>query len=252
MLLAGQSVGADFLHEFKHDSTTRFIVVDPDPVEGGALYNAVGHDPNTSDVFFKEGPGARLAGYLSVLMAEQSSGKRPVRVSEILVNKTVSANVRCCFEWGATDAVPALGVTVRTDYAGKFKPPSVCETIASQQIDSGSRVIYADAGACDDGAVSAARGRGVWVIEGDQDPNDPPAGPQIIGYTVKSFREEVDYAIRNFLAHTLPRSHHIDIGIATEAVNFFPTNLVPRKISDQLADYKGEHLNCWTSGRVDC
>ena len=78
VLLAGQFVGADFVHEFKRDPDTRFVIVDPDPING-PLYDAVSNNPNTSDVFFIEGPGARLAGFLGTLMAEQSSEKRPAR-----------------------------------------------------------------------------------------------------------------------------------------------------------------------------
>ena len=63
---------------------------------------------------------------------------------------------------------------------------------------------------------------------------------------MKNFRQEVDYAIRNFVAHTLPRRHHIDIGIERGAVDFFPyPNLVPRKIRDKVARYKDEHLKKW-------
>jgi DNA-binding SARP family transcriptional activator/basic membrane lipoprotein Med (substrate-binding protein (PBP1-ABC) superfamily) len=245
VLLAGQFVGAAFMHEFRRDPDTRFVVVDPDPVNG-SLYHAVSHNPNTSDVFFVEGPGARLAGFLGGLMARRTAGRRPVVVSEILVNKNVSENVKGTFKWGATDAVH--GIKVRADYAGKFAPPSVCERLANRQIDDGSRVVYADAGACSAGALDAAKARGVWVIAGDQDPSRPDGGPQIIGYTVKNFRQEVDYAIRSFVAHNLPRRHHIDIGIERGAVDFFPNpGLVPRRIRDQLARYRQAHLNCWTT-----
>jgi basic membrane lipoprotein Med (substrate-binding protein (PBP1-ABC) superfamily) len=249
VLLGGQYVGSAFVDEFKRDRRTRFVVVDPDPVNG-SLYNAVSNSRNASDVFFIEGPGARLAGFLGGLMAKRSRGKRPVVVSEILVNQPVSENVACCFGWGAREALP--GVKVLNNYAGKFATRSVCETIADHQIERGSRVIYADAGACSAGALSAANGRGVWVIAGDQDPIHPPSGPQIIGYTVKNYRQEVDYVIRRFAAHTLPRCHHPDIGIERGAVDFVPSNLVPKTIRDTLARYRQQHLPHWAKLATMC
>jgi len=246
VLLAGQFVGSAFVHEFKRDPNTRFVVVDPDPVNG-PLYTAVSNNRNASDVFFIEGPGARLAGFLGARMAKRSSEKRPVVLSEILINKPVSENVVCCFGWGAREALPGVKVKVLLAYAGKFSTQSVCETIADHQIDRGSRVIYADAGACSAGALSAANGRRVWVIAGDRDPSNPPSGPQIIGYTVKNYREEVDYVISHFVAHTLTPCHHPDIGIERGAVDFVPSRLVPKKIRDRLARYRQQHLMFWTT-----
>jgi SARP family transcriptional regulator, regulator of embCAB operon len=246
VLLAGQFVGSAFVHEFRRDPNTRFVVVDPDPVHG-ALYTAVSNSRNASDVFFIEGPGARLAGFLAGRMAKRSSAKRPVVVSEILINQRVSENVLCCFGWGARDALPGVRVTVLHDYAGKTSTQSVCETIADDQIAGGSRVIYADAGACSDGALSAANGRRVWVIEGDQDRSRPPSGPQIIAYTVKSYRQEAEYAIHSYVDHTLPKCHHIDIGIERGAVDFRPSRLVPMQIRHRLAQYRKHHLKFWTT-----
>ena len=157
------------MHEFKRDPQTRFVVVDPDPVNG-SLSNATSK-PNTSDVFFIEGPARAWPDFSPAAWPSEAREKRPVVVSEILVDKPVSENVIRCFGWGARDALPGVRVKVLHAYAGKFSTQSVCETIADQQIAAGSRVIYADAGACSAGALSAANGRGVWVIAGDQDPS---------------------------------------------------------------------------------
>ena len=246
VLLAGQFVGTQFVRAFARHPHTRFVVLDPDPINtDGPLYNAVSDNPNTSDVFFIEGPGAYLAGFLSALMAEkQSSGKRPVVVSEILVNKSVSANVVNSFITGARAAVP--GVKVLKRYAGKFSPPSVCETIANNQIERGSRVVYADAGACSAGAQSAVEAHhGVWGVEADQAPSTP-FGPRILGYTVKNFGQEVDYAIQHYVNHTLSHRHHVDIGIERGAVEFDPNpNLIPERILARLERLKQQHLKTW-------
>jgi DNA-binding SARP family transcriptional activator/basic membrane lipoprotein Med (substrate-binding protein (PBP1-ABC) superfamily) len=244
VILAGQFVANRFVGEFAQHPQTQFIVVDPDPVNG-ALYNAVTNDPNTHDVFFIEGPGARLAGYLSALMAKkQSSASQPVVMSEILVNKPESANVDPSFRWGVSDAVQ--GANVITSYAGKSAAPSVCERIADKRIRQGASVVFADAGACSAGALDAAQNAGVWAIAGDQDPSNPPNETTVIGYTVKDFGKEVDYAISHYLDHTLPHSHHFDIGIERDAVNFVPsTTLVPKKWLTKLERYRETNMPTW-------
>jgi SARP family transcriptional regulator, regulator of embCAB operon len=246
VLLAGQFVGTRFVHEFARHRHTRFVVLDPDPdTTDGPLYNAVSSNPNASDVFFREGSGARLAGFLSALMAERrGSGKRPVVVSEILVNPYVSENVADTFRDGAREAVHGVKVLVR--YAGNFSPPSRCEAIANDQIGRGSRVVYADAGACSAGALSAVQAhRGVWGIEADQAPSNP-FGPRILGYTVKNFGQEVDYTIQHYVNHTLSHRHHVDIGIERGAVDFVPnTDLVPERILAKLAGERQHWMPFW-------
>jgi len=244
VLLAGQFVANRFAREFARHPHTRFVVLDPDPVGGKTLYNAVSNNRNARDVFFQEGPGAYLAGFLSALMAERrSSGKRPVVISEILVNSRVSSNVVNTFISGARKAVP--GVRVLERYAGNSSPPSVCERIADNQIERGSRVVFADAGACSAGALAAAQTAEVWGVAADQDPFNPPAGPRILGWTVKNFRKEVGYAIDNYLDHTLPPFHHVDIGIDSGAVDFVPSSLVPKPIRTRLAQERARRMPHW-------
>jgi SARP family transcriptional regulator, regulator of embCAB operon len=246
VLLAGQFVGTRFVHEFKRHPHTRFVVLDPDPIPtDGPLNNSVGNNPNASDVFFREGSGARLAGFLSALMAgRRSSGKRSVVISEILVNRDVSANVVTTFRDGAREAVH--GVKVLYSYAGSFAPSSRCEAIAKDQIERGSRVVYADAGACSAGVQSAVlTHRGMWEVEGDQAPSSP-FGPRILGYTVKNFGQEVDYTIQHYVNHTLSHRHHVDIGIEREAVDFVPnTDLVPQRFLAMLAGERQRWMPFW-------
>jgi DNA-binding SARP family transcriptional activator/basic membrane lipoprotein Med (substrate-binding protein (PBP1-ABC) superfamily) len=249
VLLAGQFVGAKFVHEFARDPDTRFVVVDPDPINK-ALFRAVSKNPNTSDGFFIEGPGARLAGFLGARMAErQSSGKRPIVVSEILVNKTISANVVTNFPTGARAAVP--GVTVLRGYAGKSSPPSRCEAIANAQIEAGSRVVYADAGACSAGVLTAVQNHPrVWEIGAVQSLSSP-FGSRSLGNTVKNIPLEVDWVIRNYLAHTLPRRHHWDIGIARRMVDFVPNaDVVPAGILAKDWRYRRHWMPHWRTLEV--
>jgi basic membrane lipoprotein Med (substrate-binding protein (PBP1-ABC) superfamily) len=247
VLLAGQFVGTKLVDEFARHPHTRFVVLDPDPINtDGPLYQAVSSNPNTSDVFFQEGPTARLAGFLGTLMAEkQSSGKRPV-VSEILVTPKVSANVVTTFPWGATDAVSGVKV-LPPAYAGKAAPPSKCEAIADDQIEQGSRVVYADAGACSAGALTAVQNhRGVWGIGAVLAPS--PFGPRILGNTLKNIPQEVDWVIRNYLSQSLPHRHHWDIGFRRRAVDFLPnTDVVQQKILNSYLRYRQQNMPTFIS-----
>ena len=124
--------------------------------------------------------------------------------------------------------------------------PSRCEAIANAQIEQGSRVVYADAGACSAGALTAVRDHpGVWGIGAVQSLSEP-FEPRILGYTVKNIPQEVDFVIRNYLAHALPSGHHWDIGIERRAVDFVPqTDLIPEKILAGYRLYRQKHMPAW-------
>jgi DNA-binding SARP family transcriptional activator/basic membrane lipoprotein Med (substrate-binding protein (PBP1-ABC) superfamily) len=243
VLLGGQFVGAHFVHDFARHPQTRFVVLDPDP-KRKRLYTAVTRNRNTSDVFFTEGSGAYMAGFLSALMANKgSSGKRPV-ISMIGISKAVDVNVRGMFLAGAKKAVSRVKVLMRSSH--DFLHPSKCAAIASHQIESGSRVVYADAGGCSPGALTVVEEhRGVWGVEGDQAPSTN-VGSQIFGYTVKNYGQEVDYVIQNYVNHTLSPCHHVDIGIEVHAVDFQAvTNLVPQRFLDMLAAARNDQMPIW-------
>jgi DNA-binding SARP family transcriptional activator/basic membrane lipoprotein Med (substrate-binding protein (PBP1-ABC) superfamily) len=245
VLLAGQFVGNHFVHEFARHPHTRFVVLEPDPAHG-PLFDAVSASPNASDLFFVEGPGAYLAGYFSALVAKQSSGNRPLAVSMIGSYPPLDENVIDPFASGARDAVH--GIRVFEQESHDLLHPSVCEAIANDQIDRGSRVVYADAGSCSAGALSAAESRGVRGVAGDQDPSNPDLEWQILAYTVKNRKQLVDYVIRHYLEDTLPHRHHFDIGIERGAVGFVITNPhVRASIRATIERIKSENMKRWAA-----
>jgi basic membrane lipoprotein Med (substrate-binding protein (PBP1-ABC) superfamily) len=245
VLLAGQFVDARFAHEIARHPHTRFVVMDPDPEnQPAALYTAVSRLPNASDVFFIEGPGAYLAGYLSALMAKRrASGKRRVVISLIAGDPRVNENPIGGFTHGASDAVP--GVRILEDYSHDFVHPSVCAAIANRQIDHGSAAVFADAGACSVGALTTAGVRGVWGVGADEDMS--AFGRQILVSTVKRTDRAVDYVIRSYLDGTLPQGH-LDIGIERGAVGIVGINpVVPASFRTKLAQAQQQHMKLWTS-----
>lgn len=59
----------------------------------------------------------------------------------------------------ASPAVAVLGA-----YTNNFVAQQLCAKLASRQIDRGSDIVFAPAGSCGFGAMSAANMRGVWAI----------------------------------------------------------------------------------------
>jgi DNA-binding SARP family transcriptional activator/basic membrane lipoprotein Med (substrate-binding protein (PBP1-ABC) superfamily) len=245
VLLAGQFVDARFAHEIARHPGTRFVVMDPDPEnEPASLYSAVSTLQNATDVFFIEGPGAYLAGYLGALMAKRrASAKRPIVVSVIAGDSRVNEHQVAGFTSGARDAVP--GARVLEDYSDDYVHPAVCAAIANRQIDHGSSAVFADAGACSVGALSAAGTRGVWGVGADEDRSY--LGSQVLVSTVKRLDRAVDYSIRSYVDGTLPQGH-LDIGIERGAVDIVGVNrVVPASIRAKVEEVKRRHMTLWTS-----
>ena len=140
-------------------------------------------------------------------------------VSVIAGDPRVNENPIGGFTNGVAHAVP--GAKVLVDYSHDFSHPSVCAAIANRQIDQGSTSVFADAGACSVGALSTAEVRGVWGVGADEDMSY--LGPQILVSTVKRLDRAVDYAVRSYLAGTLPQGH-LDIGIERDAVGIVGIN----------------------------
>ena len=68
---------------------------------------------------------------------------------------------------GARKCVP--GTTVQIGYSQDFLDQAKCKTIAENQIDAGSQVVFAVAGPCGNGALEAAKERGRWGVGVDTD-----------------------------------------------------------------------------------
>jgi basic membrane lipoprotein Med (substrate-binding protein (PBP1-ABC) superfamily)/DNA-binding SARP family transcriptional activator len=243
VLLAGPLVDDRFADEIKLHPHTRFVVLDPDP-NRGPIYDEVSQLANATDVFFVEGPGAFLAGYLSARMAQRrTGGKGPVVVSFIGGDRFINANQEGGFEAGVDAAAP--GATVIPDYSDDFTHPAACARLANLQIDEGSTAVFADAGACSVGALNAAGIRGVWGIGSDTDMSY--LGKRILVSTVKRLDKAVDYSIRAYLSNTLPQGH-LDIGIERDAVGIAGINpAVPASIRAQLVQVQQQRIATWTA-----
>jgi basic membrane protein A len=183
--------------------------------------------PNATEVTFDVTPASRLAGYLSALVSE--SGRLAVVGGIPLVVRDLVTG----FEDGARAARPNIGF--RADYSQTFAEPSICEDLANRQIDDGFDVVFAAAGACGLGALSAAGIRGVWGVGVDSDQSY--LGPHILASVVKRFDRAVELVVRRYHDGTLPAGERIELGIRDDAVGVVGISPeVPVDIRKKLAD----------------
>jgi basic membrane lipoprotein Med (substrate-binding protein (PBP1-ABC) superfamily)/class 3 adenylate cyclase len=241
VFLAGPALQGLFSKEVSRNPDTRFVFLDPHP---GFDFKELNRLPNETNIFFIEGPASYLAGYLGALMEKrQANGTGRQVVSVVAGNKVVNENLVKGFVLGARAAVP--GVKVLTDYSGNYSDPSVCRTIANRQMDRGSRVVFAAAGECSLGALSATAIRGAWGIGVDIDRSY--LGPHILVSVVKRVDRAVEYAVRSFLEGTLV-DDDLDIGIERDAVGIVGINPeVPSDIRRKVAKETELHQKEWAS-----
>ena len=237
LLLGGATVHDRLLAHISANPDSHFVLLDPHPG-----FEAAGAEklPNYTDIFFAEGPPAFMAAYIGVLMVKARSRgtARPV-VSLVGIGRDASENQVAGFTMGARAADPDAVVIV--DYVGleNISKPLACAQLAHRQIDRGSRVIYAPAGACGLGALSAASLRGVWGIGADVDRSY--LGPHILVSVVKRLDRAVEYSIRSFLDGTLHQGK-LDIGVERDAVGIVGINpAVSADVRSKLARQARRH-----------
>jgi basic membrane protein A len=71
------------------------------------------------------------------------------------------------YKAGAAKCVP--GTTVQIGYSQDFLDQAKCKSVATNQIDAGSQVVFSVAGPCGLGALDAAKERGRWGVGVDVD-----------------------------------------------------------------------------------
>ena len=135
-----------------------------------------------------------------------------------------------------------------------FVDQAICERIANRQIDAGSDVVFAAAGQCGQGALSAAAIRGVWGVGADRDQSY--LGPHILASVVKRFDRVVELIVRQFLEGELPAGKTAKIGMREEVVGLVGINpAVPagirKKLAKQVALVRKEEAKVTASTKRD-
>jgi len=192
---------------------TRFVFLDYCCV-GGELHGA----PNATALTLRADRAAHLAGYLSGLMEARRplppGGRHMVSIivaepgfpQEAIWSRGFSAGVRRAFP----------GVDLRVDYSYEYDDKKVCERIANRQIDAGSGVVFAGAGDCGLGALSATAIRGVWGVASDED--RAQLGPHILASATKRFDRLTELSVSWYLSGRLPPGEDVELGLSEDAV----------------------------------
>jgi basic membrane protein A len=162
--------------------STKFAVIDVDP--GGA------DGKNVLGLTFHEEESGYVAGYLAGLMQKvqgpRNNGKNVVSTVGGLKIPPVDHYI-AGFQAGAKAASP--GVKTLNGYSNSFTDAAKCKSLAQTQLSQGSDVVFAVAGGCGLGALSAANAKGVWGVGVDADQNY--LGPYMLTSAVK----KVDFAV---------------------------------------------------------
>jgi basic membrane protein A len=166
----------------KQFPSTRFAIIDVDPA-GGDGKNVLG-------LTFHEEESGYVAGYLAGLMQKvqgpRNNGKNVVSTVGGLKIPPVDHYI-AGFQAGAKAASP--GVKTLNGYSNSFTDAAKCKSLAQTQLAQGSDVVFAVAGGCGLGALSAAGSKGVWGVGVDADQNY--LGPYMLTSAVK----KVDFAV---------------------------------------------------------
>jgi basic membrane protein A len=162
--------------------STKFAIIDVDP--------AGGDGKNVEGLTFHEEESGYVAGYLAGLMQKVSgsrnNGKNVVSTVGGVKIPPVDHYI-AGFQAGAKAASP--GVKTLNGYSNSFTDAAKCKSLAQTQLAQGSDVVFAVAGGCGLGALSAANSKGVWGVGVDADQN------YLGDYMLTSAVKKVDFAV---------------------------------------------------------
>ena len=96
------------------------------------------------------------------------------------------------YKAGAQKCVP--GTTVQIGYSQDFIDQAKCKSVAQNQLDAGSQVVFAVAGPCGLGALDAAKEAGRWGVGVDVDQSY--LGPHILTSAVKRVDQGIFLAVK--------------------------------------------------------
>jgi basic membrane lipoprotein Med (substrate-binding protein (PBP1-ABC) superfamily) len=210
---------------------THFVFLDYCCVKGPELNGA----PNATALSMRAGQAAHLAGYLSGLMEARRTRQGGRHVVSIISGEPDFPQQQVLaqgFSSGVRRASP--GVEIRTDYSFEYDNEATCERIANRQIDAGSGVVFATAGDCGLGALSAAALRGVWGVANAEDRSY--LGPHVLASASQRYDRLVGLSVSWYLEGRLPPGGDVELGLVDDAVALVGINPdVPRLIRAKVA-----------------
>jgi basic membrane protein A len=120
-----------------------------------------------------------------------------------------------------------------------------CERIANRQIDAGSGVVFAAAGDCGLGALSAAGIRGVWGVASGEDRSH--LGPHVLASASNRMDRLVDLSVSWYLEGRLPPGGDVELGLVDDAVALVGINpdvppLIRGKVAQEAARLRAQEV----------
>jgi len=135
--------------------------------------------PNVEGLTYATQQNSYLIGCLAAHVAARA-GKKNISVVGGVKIPPVDTFL-AGYKAGAAKCVP--GTTVQIGYSQDFIDQAKCKSVAQNQLDAGSQVVFGVAGPCGLGALDAAKEAGKWAIGVDVDQSF--LGPYILTSAVK-------------------------------------------------------------------
>jgi basic membrane protein A len=150
----------------KRFGDSKFTIVDYS-VKAAPFANAKGKVliKNVVGLTFQTNQNSYMIGCLAALMAKRDGGNMISAVGGIKI-PTVDIFI-AAYRAGARKCVP--GTQTLIDYSQEFVDQAKCSELATNQVDRGSKVVFAVAGNCGLGALDVAKEQGVWGVGVDTD-----------------------------------------------------------------------------------
>jgi basic membrane protein A and related proteins len=133
-----------------------------------------------------------LIGCMAAMVTKAAKGKQIIGVVGGIKIPPVDVFL-AGYEAGATKCVK--GTTVLKGYSQNFVSQDLCKNVAENEIQGGAHVVFAVAGLCGLGALSAAKDHGIWGVGVDRDQSF--LGTYILTSAVKRVDIGVFNAIKN-------------------------------------------------------
>ncbi len=138
---------------------TKFAITD----QGVAAFKR--KHTNVEGLTYATQENSYLIGCLAAKVAARSGNKNISAVGGIKIPPVDT--FLAGYKAGAQKCVP--GTTVQIGYSQDFIDQAKCKSVATNQIDGGSQVVFSVAGPCGLGALDAAKERGRWGVGVDVD-----------------------------------------------------------------------------------
>jgi basic membrane protein A len=160
---AGFLLAAQEAQVAKQFPNTKFAITDNDVT--GAPFNGK-KSPNVEGLTYATQENSYLVGCLAGLMVNKQGGDQTISVVGGVKIPPVDTFL-AGYKAGSKACNKKIKVLI--GYSQDFIDQAKCKTVAQNQIDAGSQVVFAVAGPCGLGALDAANDAGVWGVGVDVD-----------------------------------------------------------------------------------